>query len=120
MGSQSILRKTPSRPATARWMIWLLCAAGPGAWLAAAPLPLPVPVDFHHSSVVARWKPDHDVAMIRSTAEGMEIDISGPDPFVTGPIMELQVGVADHTRWVLELKLRSDQGGMVEVFYFPG
>ena len=119
MGSQSILHKTTSRPATAWWRVWLLCAAGPGAWLVAAPLPPPVPVDFHHPSEAARWKPDHDVARIRSTADGMEIDISGPDPFVTGPVMELPAGVADDTRWVLELKLRSEQGGMAEVFYFP-
>src|SRR5205085_8013007 len=45
--------------------------------------------------------------------------ISGTDPFIAGPIVELPAVATPQTQYLLELKLKAEKGGMVEVFYFP-
>ena len=59
------------------------------------------------------------MSAIRGSAEGMEIAISGADPFIAGPTVELPADASPQTQYLLELKLKSEQGGMVELFYFP-
>src|SRR4051812_18917761 len=76
-------------------------------------------IDFHDPSQVAGWHPAHNVGSIRATPDGMEIEATGPDPFITGPAFDLPAGLAPDDTLLLELRLKSEQGGFVEVFHFP-
>jgi hypothetical protein len=77
----------------------------------AAPLPS---FDFRNADTVAQWKPAHDIGAVHPSPDGMVIAASGDDPFLVGPSVELPQG----TPLALEMKVRSERGGEVEVFYF--
>lgn len=70
--------------------------------------------DFTQASTVAAWSAAHDVVDRRATAEGMEIVASGDDPFLLGPPVDLP----ENASLALEMKIRSEHAGTVEVFYF--
>jgi hypothetical protein len=74
---------------------------------------LPV-FDFRESETVSRWRAAHDVERMTATADGMEVVASGDDPFLVGPAVDLPVGAP----LAVEIKVRSERGGTVEVFYF--
>jgi hypothetical protein len=95
-------------PHNAITLLFALLLAPPAS---AAPLPA---FDFRNADTVAQWEPAHDVAAVRPSPEGMEVAASGDDPFLVGPAVELPEG----TPLALELKVRSERGGEVEVFYF--
>src|SRR5688572_15102955 len=80
----------------------------------AADAPAIATFDFRDAVTVDRWRAANDVGVVRATAEGMEVVASGDDPFLEGPSVELPAGEA----LALELKVRSERGGEVEVFYF--
>ncbi|HEY3281278.1 MAG TPA: hypothetical protein VGN26_03315, partial [Armatimonadota bacterium] len=86
----------------------LVLASGKAA---SAPL---VSFNFKQAATVGEWKPAHDVAPLVSTSEGMEIRITGGDPYVIGPARDLPAG----TNLWLKARLKSDQGGTAQVFYF--
>ena len=79
----------------------------------ADPAPLPS-FDFRQPQTVSRWRAAKDVGDVRGTADGMEVTASGDDPFLVGPAVDLPEGVP----LALDMRVRSEAGGEVEVFYF--
>jgi len=69
--------------------------------------------DFTRPQAVAPWKPVSDVAEVSATADGMRITITGPDPYLIGPPVDLP---EDGGVW-LRVRLRSETGGSCQVFY---
>ncbi len=88
-------------------------AALVGCAAAAAQSPL-VRMDLTESGAVARWQPTHDVSRLEAASAGMAIHISGPDPYISGPPTGAPAG---KTLW-LRLRLRSDVGGALQVFFY--
>ncbi len=74
---------------------------------------LPV-VDFTSPDAVRQWVAANHVASLKHTPEGIEVTISGGDPYIIGPPLDLP---ETQTLW-LDLKLRSEEGGSGQVFYF--
>ncbi len=70
--------------------------------------------DFTRPETVEPWRPTHDVSRIEATPEGMRIDISGGDPYITGPGADYPTG---QTLW-FHIKLLSEEGGTGQLFYF--
>jgi hypothetical protein len=94
------------------WLLWFLAAlAGLIARSDAAALPQ---FDFARSTDAQAWQAAHDISKLASTAEGLLIEISGGDPYLHGPPRDYpaQIGL-----W-LNLRLKSDQAGTCQVFYF--
>src|SRR5215218_2303730 len=95
--------------------LWLVCVLdASGAALAARSATADIVIDFRDTAQVARCSAEHDVSAIRASADGMEISISGADPFIAGPTIELSAGATQQRQYLLELKLKSGQGGMIE------
>jgi hypothetical protein len=95
------------------WFAALVCCqlgTGGGAWSAE---PLPV-FDFTREVEAREWGEAHDVSVLRPTGEGLEVAVSGDDPYFSGPARDYP---DDVPLWLL-LRLRSDQAGSGEVFYF--
>jgi hypothetical protein len=81
----------------------------------AQPRPRALPAyDFTRPETVEQWRPAHDVARMEPVGAGMRIDISGGDPYLIGPAADYPVG---QPLW-LRVRLRSDQGGVGQIFYF--
>lgn len=70
--------------------------------------------DFTASSGSEGWVAQHDIASLTPTAEGLRVQINGSDPYLAGPARDYP---ADTPLW-LRIKLKSEQGGMGQVFYF--
>jgi hypothetical protein len=70
--------------------------------------------DLTKDSEVQAWQPAHDVAPLQGSAEGMVIRIVGADPYIIGPPRDFPPG---QLLW-LRLRLRPDQAGTGQVFYF--
>lgn len=70
--------------------------------------------DFQDPAVVSEWEPTHDLAPLRQVAGGMEMQITGSDPYCAGPRLRLP----RTTPVWLEVRLWSEQGGTAQVFYF--
>ena len=89
-------------------------------WLAGAQLALlsAAPVlpdfDFTQPAVCAQWRAAHDISGLRRTAEGLEINISGVDPYLHGPARDYPTNLP---LWLV-LRIKSEQGGGGQVFYF--
>ena len=89
-------------------------------WLAGAQLALlsAAPVlpdfDFTQPAVCALWRADYDIAGLRPTAEGLEVTISGVDPYLHGPARDYP---AELPLWLV-LRVKSEQGGSGQVFFF--
>jgi hypothetical protein len=69
--------------------------------------------DFKTISDAASWYSIH-VASLRPTAQGLVIQIAGEDPLLMGPAREF----SNDQPLELHLRLKSDQGGEGQVFYF--
>lgn len=83
----------------------------PGKTQAAQPLSR---FDFTNSDEVKQWLPTHDVSGLEAKPGGLLIHISGSDPYIHGPARDLP---ANQRLW-LRMRLKSDEGGMGQVFYF--
>ncbi len=70
-------------------------------------------VDLRSAQAAKQWRPTHDVSRIEALADGMTIVISGPDPYVQGPAIDLPT----NTPLWLNIRLRSDLPGTFQVFY---
>src|SRR5438045_7845266 len=70
--------------------------------------------DFRHAEEVRAWQPAHDIAALEPVRDGMLIRISGSDPYAIGPARDYPEG---EPLW-LNLRLKSDQGGTGQLFYF--
>ena len=97
----------------ALWCAGVLYVALLPAWPAAAQDAV-VRFDLTQAARVGEWQATHDVARLRHSAEGMVIEISGPDPYVFGPPTDFPAG---QPLW-LRLRLRADETGSGQVFFF--
>ncbi len=86
----------------------LLCVA-----CSAQPLQELPAFDFTDASTVAEWLPTHHISRISHSPEGMVIEIGGYDPYAHGPVRQFPENVP---LW-LEIRLKSDQTGMLQIFY---
>jgi len=66
-----------------------------------------------NATAAAEWTSPHDAA-VRATDDGLQFQITGPDPFVHGPARDYPV---HQTGW-LEVTLRSDQVGNGQIFWY--
>lgn len=71
--------------------------------------------DFTDPAQSAQWGEPHHLTSRVTTVEGLVLTLNGPDPWLISPPRDYPVG---QPLW-LHLRLRSDQGGMTQVFYFP-
>ncbi len=100
-------------------MFLSLWGLGPGA-IGADDLAKPftrdaaVAFDFTRAAACSEWDPAHDVAALRSTAEGLEISSHGNDPYIHGPARDYPAGVPLR----LAMRIKSETGGSGQVFYF--
>jgi hypothetical protein len=70
--------------------------------------------DFTRPAGAAGWTAAHDISRLEPTSEGLRVSISGEDPYFVGPAVHCPVG---QPLWLL-IRLKSDPGGMAQVFYF--
>jgi hypothetical protein len=70
--------------------------------------------DFRTVPDVTSWSPAHDISSLTPTTNGLVVQISGGDPYLTGPPRDYPPG---KLLW-LHLRLKSDQGGIGQVFYY--
>lgn len=73
-----------------------------------------VTFDLTRPEQAGQWKATHHISRIDASAEGAVIHIAGNDPYLTGPARDFPDG---QPLW-LEIKLRSDESGGLQVFYF--
>ena len=71
--------------------------------------------DFAAGKTAAGWQAAHDISGLKATAQGLEIAISGDDPYLFGPPRDYPAG---QPLW-LNLRLKSEQNGGGQIFYFP-
>ena len=70
--------------------------------------------DFSEDSGRAGWQAAHDLSHLAPEAGGLRVHITGGDPYLIGPPRDYPAG---KLLW-LHLRLKSDQGGGAQVFYF--
>ena len=79
--------------------------------LAAQPLP---EFDFTRAETAREWSHPHHISALQATPSGLEITINGNDPYFFSPASDY---LPDTPLWLL-VRLKSDQAGTGEVFYF--
>jgi hypothetical protein len=70
--------------------------------------------DFTGSAPATGWRGLHHISALTPTAEGLEISINGDDPYFSGPARDYP----ENTPLWLVVRLKSEQAGGGEVFYF--
>jgi hypothetical protein len=70
--------------------------------------------DFTNTADAAGWVATHHLGSLATTTTGLLAQISGLDPYLTGPSRDYPAGLP---LW-LRLKLFSEAGGSCQVFYF--
>jgi hypothetical protein len=70
--------------------------------------------DFKQTNVVREWQPTNDISHIKTTSEGMLIEISGKDPYTIGPAQTYPHDLTLRLR----IRLKSEQAGMGKIFFF--
>ena len=94
--------------------VWAVCGLWLALWLPGA-LAASLPAwDFTVPAQASGWQPAHDLAHWRQTTNGLETTITGADPYLYGPAWNYPTNVL---LW-LNLRLKSDQAGGCQVFYF--
>jgi hypothetical protein len=73
-----------------------------------------VEIDFRQPGEIARWIPVHHVKQLQKVSEGMEISISGDDPYIHGPALKLNA----RGPWLMKIRVRSETSGLAQIFYF--
>lgn len=71
-------------------------------------------IDFRNPLEVARWQPSHSISRLLPTWDGMQIEISGEDPYTIGPAYSLPSDQALYLR----LRVKAEVGTFWQVFYF--
>jgi len=71
-------------------------------------------IDFRNPFEVLRWQPTHAISRLLPTPDGMQIDISGDDPYTIGPAYSLP---SDKPLY-LRIRVRAEVGSLWQVFYF--
>ena len=75
---------------------------------------MPVTFPFDKANNALEWQPQHDIAALTPTPEGLAITITGNDPYLVGPSRSYPVG---QPLW-LTVRLKAPRDGMAQVFYF--
>jgi hypothetical protein len=88
------------------WIVLVCCSVAPAQQL-------PV-FDFKDPAAGGQWEKNPHIKELAVTADGLTIESNGEDPFITGPARDYP---ADQLLW-LRLRIKSEQGGLVQVFYF--
>ncbi len=70
--------------------------------------------DFTTLPDADEWKPQHHLQDFGPGPEGLRMTLTGADPYFAGPPRDYP----GNTLLWMHLRLRSDQGGMAQVFYF--
>jgi hypothetical protein len=70
--------------------------------------------DFRNDADVRGWVAANDIRALERAGDGLRVTISGNDPYFHGPPLDLP---DDQPLW-LWLRLKSQQGGMGQIFYF--
>ncbi len=99
------------RPAFRLYLAWTWLLA---SLALAGAQTLPV-FDFTQPSGAQGWTAAHDISQLLPTANGLLVTITGGDPYLIGPARDYPAG---QLLW-LDLRLKSDQAGTAQVFYFP-
>jgi len=73
-----------------------------------------VEIDFRQPDEIAKWIPVHHVKQLQKVADGMEISISGDDPYIHGPALNLKA----KGPWLMKIRVRSETSGLAQIFYF--
>jgi len=74
-------------------------------------------MDLKKRGAALEWRGLHDLEAVRDTRDGIEFLPSGPDPFATGPVVELP---SENPHW-LTVRLRSTSPGMLQIYWWePG
>jgi hypothetical protein len=71
-------------------------------------------IDFRNPLEVARWQPTHSISRLLPTRDGMQIDISGEDPYTIGPAYSLPRDKALYLR----IRVKAEVGTFWQIFYF--
>lgn len=87
-------------------VLWMATACG---WSGELPS-----FDFTAPTAARDWGAPHHITALAPTPEGLRVSLGGPDPYFFGPARDYP---EDRPLW-LRLKLKSDQGGTCQVFYF--
>ncbi|MFO0956930.1 MAG: hypothetical protein U0800_05610 [Isosphaeraceae bacterium] len=80
----------------------------------AIPDDLPIVYDLTRPEQAKSWRADHDIARINPAVDGLEVMISGPDPYFSGPPRDFPEGKS----LLLKARVAADRGGQWQVFYF--
>jgi len=80
----------------------------------AATSPSPPGFDFTLPGAARGWHPAHGISRIEGTREGLVIEISGDDPYTSGPALDLP---GDTKLW-LRMRMKATQPGMCQVFFW--
>lgn len=92
--------------------IWLMLASGLGTGqVSDAPL---ATFDLQTPARADDWIARHDLGGVTASPAGLRLEISGADPYLTGPPRDYPPDVPLQA----VLRLRSDEGGMGQLFYF--
>ena len=70
--------------------------------------------DFTMGKNAQAWQAQHDIAQMQAAPDGLHIVINGGDPYLVGPARDYPLNT---TLW-LRVRLKSEQAGMAQVFYF--
>ena len=74
-------------------------------------------IDLTKRDAALAWRGLHDLEAVRDTRDGIEFLPSGPDPFATGPAVELPTSAP---YWLI-VRLRSTTSGMLQIYWWePG
>lgn len=71
--------------------------------------------DLTRPDEARQWHPQHHIAALEPSAEGLVVRINGTDPYFVGPARDYP---SNELLW-MDIRLRSDEPGMLQVFYFP-
>lgn len=83
------------------------------AWLAGGPASHAAPLDLTGPDEARRWSATHDVGSVSPHRDGLEVRITGADPFITSP----PLGAGWDHGVVLGFRIWSSSGGMGQVFW---
>jgi len=72
--------------------------------------------DLTDAESAKAWRAQHDISEMRPTSGGLLVRISGIDPYIAGPAFDCPDG---QPLW-LHIRMKSDEGGRAQVFYFRG
>lgn len=71
-------------------------------------------IDLTKRGAALEWRGLHDLEALRDTRDGIEFIPSGPDPFATGPILNLPTS---QPLW-LSVRLRSNTSGTLQLYWW--